>query len=546
MKSTRQTGDTALTASTAYPGSLSRSWPDSIGNAAFHGPAGRFVELVAPETEADPAALLLQFLVGVGNLVGRTAHFRAEADRHYSNLFLGLVGVSSKGRKGTSRGHVDRVLSDLDCEWTQTRQQGGLSSGEGLIWAVRDPIWSQSPVRKGGRVIDYEEVQSDAGISDKRLLVFEPELASTLRVMGRDGNTLSPNIRQSWDTGSLRVLTKNSPATATDAHISIVGHVTKDELCRYLDRTEVGNGFANRFLWICVRRSQILPEGGHVPEEDLSTLVAELGDVREFASDLTEIRRDSEARDLWYSVYPRLSEGKPGLLGAVTSRAEAQVMRLALVYAILDRSTVISLAHLQAALAVWGYAEASAEYIFGDAVGDPVADEILRALRVAPEGMTRTELRELFKRNRRSDEIGRALAMLEGHGLVRSQREETDGRPAERWFAVPGYAVNALNAERGMDEGPYRVNGVYRVSPECDSEPRPSGPQPSGDSDPSIADPPESGEVEEPEVGPTTCCACGGSRFWISTRGDATCGNCHPPAMPDLVDHWTGNPKSEP
>ena len=81
----------------------------------------------------------------------------------------------------------------------------------------------------------------------------------------------------------------------------------------------------------------------------------------------------------------QLSAGKPGLLGAATSRAESQVMRLAMLYALLDRSPVIGSDHLLAGLAVWTYAEQSARYIFGSALGDPVADEILNHLRSTPK-----------------------------------------------------------------------------------------------------------------------------------------------------------------
>ena len=143
-------------------------------------------------------------------------------------------------------GHVKSALNPVDEAWALSRQQGGLSSGEGLTWAVRDAIWKREPVRQKGRIVDHQDVEADAGISDKRLLVFEPELASTLRVMGRDGNTLSPTIRQAWDSGDLRIMTKNLPVKATGAHISIVGHITRDELRRYLDRTEAGGGDAIR------------------------------------------------------------------------------------------------------------------------------------------------------------------------------------------------------------------------------------------------------------------------------------------------------------
>jgi len=82
------------------------------------------------------------------------------------------------------------------------------------------------------------------------------------------------------------------------------------------------------------------------------------------------------------------------LLGALLSRAEAQVLRLSILYAGLDKSMIIHPVHLRAAVAVWEYAMASVQYIFGDKLGDPDADAILDALRAHPsEGLTRTYIR---------------------------------------------------------------------------------------------------------------------------------------------------------
>ena len=75
-------------------------------------------------------------------------------------------------------------------------------------------------------------------------------------------------------------------------------------------------------------------------------------------------------------------------------------MRLACLYVLQDRSPVVRREHLESALAVWRYCEDSARFIFGDALGDPVADEILRALRRADDGLTRTEINNLLGRNR--------------------------------------------------------------------------------------------------------------------------------------------------
>ncbi len=411
-------------------------WPDPPNEAAFRGLAGDFVRRIEPHSEADPTAIMGQFLVCFGNVVGRSAHFVAEADQHYANLDMCLVGATSKGRKGSSIGHVLRTIESVDPTWRNERVQSGLSSGEGLIWAVRDPIYKRQPVKEKGRTVDYEEVEVDPGVMDKRLLTLESEFASVLKVMGRERNTLSAIIRQAWDTGNLRTLTKNSPAKATGAHISIVGHVTRDELRREIAETDLANGFANRFLWFCVRRSKCLPDGGHLRDEDFGPLIRRLASAADFAAGVGRVDRDPEAREMWHAVYPTLSDGKPGLLGAVISRAEAQVMRLAMIYALLDCSSVIRGEHLESALALWDFCEASARYVFGSALGDPTADAILRALHANSEGLSRTAIRDLFGKHRSAADIDRALVLLREHGLALGPiMEKTDGRPVEVWRA---------------------------------------------------------------------------------------------------------------
>jgi len=414
----------------------SPAWPDPPDEAAYHGLAGDVVRAIEPHTEAAPVALLAQFLVAFGNAAGRSAYFVAEADKHYSNLFVCLVGATAKGRKGSSWGHILRLFEAADPEWAQHRVQHGLSSGEGAIWAVRDPIARREAIREKGRVVDYQEVEDDPGVADKRLLVVEAEFASVLRVATREGNTLSQVLRQAWDMGTLRTLVKHSPARATGAHISVIGHITREELLRHLDTTEAANGFGNRFLWLCVRRAKALPEGGRFHEVDVAPLVRRLREALARSRTVGEVRRDEEARAIWRAVYPSLSEGKPGLLGAMIARAEAQVMRLALIYALLDGSAAIGRPHLKAALALWDYAEASARHIFGEALGDPVADTILGALKAdGGGGLTRTEIHGLFSRNVPASRIGRALAALAAADLARVRRDvETGGRPADRWF----------------------------------------------------------------------------------------------------------------
>jgi len=431
-----------------------RPWPEPMSPEAFSGLAGDFVTLIGPHTESDSAALLLSYIVAFGNVVGRSAHSIAEADRHFMNLFAVQVGLTSKGRKGSSLGQVMRVFRELDPDWAGGRVQSGLSSGEGLIWAVRDAIEKEEPIRENGEVVGHKAVIVDSGVEDKRLFVQEGEFASTLRVMGRDGNTLSAVIRNAWDSGDLRILSKNSRANSTGAHISIIAHITKDELLRYLESTEAGNGFGNRIIWFCARRSKVLPEGGCLESGALDSHIRRLKAAVVYAQSVGQMRRDDFARALWHKVYPELSEGKPGLLGAMTARAEAQVMRLASIYALMDCASVVSEQHLRAALAVWKYAKDSARFIFGDSLGDPMADELLGALRSQHDGMTRTQISNHFGRNRGAREIGRALGVLLEHGLARSQHAiSAEGGRVEIWHA--SFITNEIDEinEIGGSEG---------------------------------------------------------------------------------------------
>ena len=403
-------------------------WP-KLADEPLHGLPGDIVRAIDPHTEADRVAVLANLLTGFGNAIGRGAFLRVNADLHHLKLNVGLIGETAKGRKGTSWGPIRELMRAADPAWVDERVQNGLSTGEGLIFAVRDRVIGEN--NKG------EKAVLDEGVDDKRLLAMEAELASTLKVMSREGNTLSPVIRQAWDDGRLQVMTRNNPMKATDAHVSVIGHITKSELLRHLTQTEAANGFANRFLWLMVRRSKELPFGGDWSKVDTEALVERLCSALEFGSAQVEITWGESARGIWKRVYGPLSEGKPGLFGAVVGRAEAQVMRLAALYAVMDESYEIGREHLLAALALWDYAEKSARYIFGNATGDPVADQILEALRAAGEGgMTRTEISNLFRRNKSAERIAQALSMLLKAGLVRWEQEGTGGRKARRWFAL--------------------------------------------------------------------------------------------------------------
>ena len=438
-----------------------------LDEAALHGLLGEIVRTLEPETEADPFGILLSFLVVFGNVVGRGPHFPVEGDRHHTNLFTVLVGDSSRGRKGTSLGRTLSLFDSADLDWLKDCRTTGLSSGEGLIFAVRDPVEGLEPIKEKGKILGYQNVVKDQGVTDKRLLVLEPEFAQTLKVLKREGNTLSPVVRQAWDSGALSVMTKTNAARATETHISILGHITRPELAKCLCDTDCFNGFANRFLWAMVRRSKLLPDGGN--GVDLASLQQKVAKALADARKIGTMNRSPEARQLWHQLYPELTAEKPGLYGAVVGRGEAQTLRLSMLYALLEGVGVIEVSHLKAATAVWRYCEASARIIFAEDQGetaDPLEQLLLLTIRQEP-GINRRGLHRAIGGHLPAKAIVPALARMRDRGQIRCEMVATGGRPSECWF--PDLAPQPLvvsTAKPEMENLVDALQGVAVATPE--------------------------------------------------------------------------------
>jgi len=155
-----------------------------LEEAALHGPAGRIVNTLAPHTEAHPAALLLQFLAAFGNLIGPGPHCMVESTRHALNLFVILVGDSSKARKGTSWNLIANLFAGVDPAWLSTRVNSARLTANGLLRALRD---QQPP-------------------TDRRLLALSDEFPTVVHSLKRGNGHLSPLLRCAWDNGNLPTL----------------------------------------------------------------------------------------------------------------------------------------------------------------------------------------------------------------------------------------------------------------------------------------------------------------------------------------------------
>jgi hypothetical protein len=395
-----------------------------MADGALYGVLGRIIRKLQPETESHPMGNLLELMTSVGSAIGRTAHVQMESTPHFCNLFFVRVGVTGRSRKGTGKDRVAAIMGLVDPTWLQYQNTSGLGSGEAVIWAIRDQCIG--PVQNK-RTRQWNTEVIDPGVENKTLHISEGEFVGVLTVTSRKDNILSKIIRDGWDGKPLRNTVKTAPCSCLEPHLSMACDITREELLRVLSESEKFNGFANRFLWCHVYRTQELPHGGEPIDWTIER--QELQNAIKFAQGRQRVYMDRNAKLRWERMYHDLGIDEPGFVGAVTARAEPQVLRMALIFAMLDLSNCITVDHLEAANSVWQYCLASAKFIFGQtaAMSDSLTGgqlKLLNFLRGDPK--TRTQIYvKCCHRNTKAGAITLDLNALKKSGLI------TEGQDAK-------------------------------------------------------------------------------------------------------------------
>ncbi len=396
-----------------------KTWPGPIDWSRM-GSSGRIAELTTEGTEVDPHATLFSLLTVFGGIVGPGTYLHVGEVRHYPRLFSVLVGASSRGRKGSSLQPIVSTFAEIVHEFKSIRTSGPLSSGEGLLWRIRD---ASEEIGKDGNPVD-------PGVEDKRLIVLDGEFSACLKAMKRETNTLSAILRSAWDDGDIAPLTKTKPVRVSGGHVCFVSHITTPELQTCLSESDTVNGFSNRILWICTRRQGSVAFPPRLSPESRTEIRTILEKALKLASRTGEITLAPEARAIFEKAYPILTQERPGLYGAATSRAEAQVLRLAMILCLIEGSAFIRGEDMLRAVDAWRYAEESAQFIFGDRAPDQKANKIFDYLQTG-EKTTTEIINGLFQKN--ATGVSAILEHLQAVGKVSSRSERTGKKPITFW-----------------------------------------------------------------------------------------------------------------
>lgn len=400
----------------------------------YYGIAADVVATACMNSEAAPMSVYITFLTAAAALLGHKRYLQIGETKHYARIFSALVGASSRGRKGTSFYPVERIIRRAEflfgAQYGQVYQinslniaSGGLSSSEGLIERIKDTD-----------VTNHSVIEDD-----KRLLVVEEELANVLKVIKRDGSTLSATLRRAWDGGDLAPITKHNQIKASNPHINVLSHITHFELKCLMGESDLHNGLSNRFLWACVRRLKKVPFPLPMDNDSVDEICMDLSKTIKWCDTNGIATLSRESRDFWSEWYQHVSQDEFGIIGSVTSRSEAQVMRLALLFSMLDRSDYIEPKHIQAGMNLVNFCNDSVKFIFtspAQLTAGTDAGKLLAALEAAKGKLTQTEVSRVFGGHKSKSELMNLLNELQSMNKVKQIKGQEKDKRIVTWELI--------------------------------------------------------------------------------------------------------------
>jgi putative DNA primase/helicase len=377
------TGKAASDAAAESRGEKCPALPD----AAWYGLSGEYRGISGPCTEASHSYHYACFVSAVGACMGRSVYFE-RAGRHYPNLYIVLVGPSGGARKSTALRFgldlVEAIDSKIAIAWT-------LDSREGFLQ-------------------DLDELgKSRAHNSGVTAILRLEELRSLIDKASMEGlRNIVPLLAHAYDCPrSLQVRTRKNPVTVVKPTLSLVAATTWDWL-QGIRSPDLLGGLGNRMMWVSGEPGAAIPAPPRPDGERLDTIVRELRRCIAYwrRKGTSEFSFNPSAAKLWETIYGELygHRNEDPLIANLGERLQNHCLKIALIFAALDRRPIIERHHLEAAYAFTQFLYEGLWYLFRGFGMSPMGqldEKIIEA--VKREGPNGTRLPKLKKRLWRTD-----------------------------------------------------------------------------------------------------------------------------------------------
>lgn len=435
-----------------------------LGSDALHGLIGDVVTMTSPYTEACEEAVCLSFLSLLSFALGPGARVQAGSD---SGLLIHgiLSGDTSDGRKGTATNIAMSILKKSGLHAVAlngddrinvplvSRVLRGVSTPEGILDRIRDGL----PDCADGSCSDPDVMTTDSsqgehlhdpGSPEKRLMIVLEEMSSLLEKGKRQGNDIIAFLRLLWDSpDSVDSPTRNSPLCSTRPHVGVLFNTTPFEMRKKMSITDIKGGSLNRNTVAYAYRSKFLPltpEEYSALEEALRHLGSQMEEVVSWArggnpgTDLDLcFTLDEEAYPEWIEIYGNWSLGETSTNDSVrdaTTRYTSQLLRVAALYAACDRTSMIGLVHLKAAVSVMQHVLWATGNVFAVTENDEDVTKVRGILDAAGgEWVTRSEVsKHCFQHHKPAKELNQVMDVVLTSGFYEIGKisPPAGGRPA--------------------------------------------------------------------------------------------------------------------
>ncbi len=311
--------------------------------------------------------------------------------------YIVLVGRTGMARKDTARRFVQKLWTETIGKDRAVGYAPGIGSGEKLLDLLADQQ-ALKQFRSGGN----EDADDEVVLPGRSLWLTLGEMRTMLNKGQQDfvKATLFPIMNEVWDGNSTVGLpTRTNPFEVQGANLNILAGTTKAWLTDFLIEEQVLGGFFNRFVFYPGEDERDLPNPPPPNATKWNSLVRKLRDVLEFwakqsrSSLMIHGANTETAWSSWYCDFKNRARSMADLDTALLIRLPDHIMRQAALHASLDCSLEIRIEHLQPALELGRYWEASYLYVWAggaETLNSRLAQTIRRHLQTGP--LTRIQL----------------------------------------------------------------------------------------------------------------------------------------------------------
>lgn len=358
---------------------------------AWRGPFKVYREAMQGTSEApDTAHFTALWAVAAATLRRRVSFYYAFP--HFPNVYL--VNFGNTGDSKTSAGRQGlRLLPEQGVK---------LLRGVGSAEALGD--WMQQPVE--GPMVSH--------------LLFIEELATVLSRGGWEGSTLLSFLTETFDTPEkYEIPFRKNPVLVQEPTPTLIAGTTIEWLWKGLREIDVHGGFGNRIFYMTGPPKPPVP----LPTKPNQEALAEVrGHLQRLATlPPTELFFMPEAQALWRDFYLAWKGTSwPELTTAATKRIPTYIVKLSMVYAALEGTSLITADQVAAAIQVGHYGARCADLLMNrhrqQGVQSKCEARVLAALRERP--LPAWKIHRAISGSYSAEELARALRALQAAGAI--------------------------------------------------------------------------------------------------------------------------------